>query len=146
MLGTDPAVDWFTSVIANDDHLWTAAFLNERFTQPLSPLGWTLIAPHFEHIALRQPLALLNAELQGGTYMKLWRGHAYTRVDIWQRIYKLFPERLLPEDARRFFPGGDTSLRKQSSRPVLGLHLIRNGFLVLWRDRGAASPIHNLRA
>ena len=142
-MSADPADDWFTSVIANDDLVWTSAFLNERFTKPLSPLGWTLIAPHFERIALRRPLALLNAELEGESLIKLWRGHAYTRVEIWQRIYKLFPEWLLPEDARRFFPADDTSLRKDAHRPIFGLHLIRNGFLVLWRDRAAASPIHN---
>ncbi len=140
------ALEYFTTSVPGDDHLWTSAFLNERFTKPLSTLGWTLIAPHFERIALQRPLMLLGAELQAGPYVKLWRGFAYTRVEIWQRIYKLFPEWLLPEDARRFFPDGDTSLRKDARRPVFGFHLIRNGFLVLWRDRAAASPIHNPRA
>ncbi|MFQ6013985.1 MAG: PEP/pyruvate-binding domain-containing protein, partial [Anaerolineae bacterium] len=34
---------FFTERIAGDDHLWTSGFFNERFPQPVSPLGWSLI-------------------------------------------------------------------------------------------------------
>jgi hypothetical protein len=35
--------DFFTDTTLNSSRLWTAGFLNERFPQPVSPLGWTLI-------------------------------------------------------------------------------------------------------
>ncbi|MFQ5409955.1 MAG: hypothetical protein ACE5FI_16225, partial [Anaerolineales bacterium] len=130
----------------DDDYLWTAAFLDERFAQPVSPLGWSLVAEPFERIALREPLELLGAAIEDGPLVKLWYGRPYSRVEIWQRIYKLFPEWLLPDDAARFFPGGDVSLRAQPLCPTFGLHLIWNGITMLGRDPGAASPLHNPRA
>jgi pyruvate,water dikinase len=138
--------DWFTERLPSDHHLWTAAFLNERFTQPVSPLGWTLVAEHLEQLALRGPLQLLRAEEIEGPLLKLWRGHPYSRVQAWQRIYKLFPDALLPEDAVRYFPGGDVSLRRAPRWPTLGPRLVLNGLRVLRKNFKGVSPLHNPRA
>lgn len=135
--------DFFTDHYENDTWLWTATFLNERFTQPISPLGWSIVAGPLEALALRTPLELLGAENVEGPLLKLWRGHPYSRGVVWQRIYKLFPDSILPEDASNYFPAGDVSLRSAPREPHLGLHLIWNGLRVLLSERGGASPFHN---
>ena len=138
--------DWFTDYLPNDHNLWTAAFLNERFTQPVSPLGWSMIAKPLERLALRGPLELLGAQQIEGPLLKLWRGHPYSRVEAWQRIYKLFPDGVLPEDAERYFPEGDTSLRHAPRQPTFGFHLFWNGVRLLKENFAAVSPLHNPQA
>ncbi len=138
--------DWFTHHLPDDDFLWTAAFLNERFTQPLSPLGWNLVAQPLERLALRGPLELLGVRGVEGPLLKLWRGHPYSRVDAWQRIYKLFPDPLLPEDASRYFPEGDVSLRHAPRQPTLGPHLLASALRLLRGSFHAVSPLHNPQA
>ena len=137
------ADDFFTARLPGDRWLWTAAFLNERFHAPVSPLGWSIVAGPFEELALRTPLRLLGADDVEGPLLKLWRGHPYSRVEVWQRIYKLFPDALLPEDAARYFPEGDVTLRRAPRLPRWGLHLVWNGLRALWTDRRGVSPLHN---
>jgi phosphohistidine swiveling domain-containing protein len=135
--------DWFTTRIENDGYVWGAGFLNERFTLPVSPLGWTMVADPLEQLAFRAPLELLGAGNMHPPLLKLWQGHPYSRVEAWQRIYKLFPDWLLPEDAVRFFPNGDTSLRHAPRHPTYGIHLIGNALKVLRRNWSATAPWEN---
>lgn len=136
--------DFFTDHLPGDDFLWTAAFLNERFTQPVSPLGWTLVAEPLAGLAFVEPLRLLGAaDFDGEPLLKLWRGHPYSRVAAWQRLYKLFPRWVLPEDAARYFPLGDVTLRHAPRLPRWGAHLLRNGLAATWREGRAALPWSN---
>ncbi len=138
--------NWFTNTHPNDNQLWTSAFLNERLTQPVSPLGWTLVARHLETLAFSAPLRLLNASFSPNTpLLKLYRGHPYSRVAAWGRIYKLFPNWLLPADASRFFPNNDAALRYEEPVPKLRLSLLGNAITTLRENFGAASPLHNPR-
>ncbi len=136
--------DWFTDTLDDADTLWTGAFLNERLTQPVSPLGWTLVARHLETLAFSAPLALLGASFPPGTkLLKLYRGHPYSRVNAWGRIYKLFPPAILPADASRFFPEQNSAMRRANAVPTLHPRLIINGIRVLLQNPQAASPLHN---
>lgn len=137
------AGDFFTEHVPHDQWLWTSAFLNERFHAPVSPLGWSIVAEFMEELALRAPLRLLGADDVQGPLLKLWRGHPYSRVDAWQRIYKLFPDALLPEDAERYFPEGDVTLRRAPRRPMWGPHLLWNGLKALKANPRGVSPWHN---
>jgi phosphohistidine swiveling domain-containing protein len=135
--------DWFTTSVAEDTYMWGAAFLNERFTLPISPLGWTLVAEPLEQLAFRAPLELLGGTDITPPLLKLWQGHPYSRVEAWQKMYKLFPDWLLPDDAERFFPNGDTTLRHAPRQPVYGLHLILNALGVLRHNWKATAPWEN---
>ncbi|MCZ7567590.1 MAG: PEP-utilizing enzyme [Ardenticatenaceae bacterium] len=136
--------DFFTDRLPGDDFLWTAAFLNERFTQPVSPLGWSLVAAPLANLAFGEPLRLIGAvDFGKEPLLKLWCGHPYSRVAAWQRLYKLFPGWALPEDAARYFPLGDTTLRRAPRVPRWGPHLLRNTLAVLWREGRAALPWSN---
>lgn len=141
---TTPGADWFTDLLPDDPFLWSAGFLNERFTEPVSPLGWTLVATHLERLALRDTLDMLGGNDLEGPLLKLWQGHPYTRTEAWQRLYKLFPAPLLSEDAERYFPEGDSSLRHAPAQPRFTLALVGRALGELRRD--LSSPLLNPRA
>lgn len=109
---------FFTSVLPDDDHLWTAGFLNERFPLPVSPLGWTVVRELLEELAFRDPLHYLGVrDAESWPITKLCWGHPYVNVRVFQTLYHPFPDLLLPEDAARYFPAGDTTLRRDAVYP-----------------------------
>ncbi|HEX5415718.1 MAG TPA: PEP/pyruvate-binding domain-containing protein, partial [Chloroflexota bacterium] len=125
---------------------WTSGFLDERLVEPVSPLGWSVLRAGLEELAFRSPLRMLGVNLDKlGPLTRLWNGHPYTNVAVFESLYKLFPDWLLPEDARRFFPEGDATRRKRARQPAslrsprVWLSLARG----LISDLPAASPIQN---
>jgi pyruvate,water dikinase len=142
------AGSYYTDVIPGDNHLWTSGFLNERFAQPVSPLGWTLIRDLLEPLAFRQPLRYMGFRWPDQLPItKLYRGHPFVNLRVFQILYKPFPNWLLPEDARRYFPSGDTELRRQAAYPCC-LFDPRFVAAMLWhfsRDPANWSPLHNAR-
>jgi pyruvate,water dikinase len=139
---------FFTETIAGDDFLWTSGFLNERFPSPVSPLGWTLIRELLEPLAFRDPLRFMGYRWPAGVPItKLYCGHPFVNVRVFQVLYKPFPEFLLPEDARRYFPGGNTRMRRQADYPCCKFDARLVGSM-LWhvgRDPANCSPCHNFR-
>lgn len=103
-----------------EGRLWTAGFLNERFPQPVSPLGWGVIRPHLEELAVREPLRMLGIEPGPAPVTRLWLGRPYFNAELLAALYRVFPDWLLPEDAARYFPGGDPAFRRRlGHRPNL---------------------------
>jgi phosphohistidine swiveling domain-containing protein len=145
---TTQADRFFTQVIPGDDHLWTGGYLNERFPQPVSPLGWSIVGRLVEGLAFRAPLRFLGyGHTDRLPITKLYRGHPYTNVAVFQILYKAFPDALVPDDAVRYFPDGDTSLRKKVPYPCC---LFDPRFIasMLWhfsREPTNWSPLHNYR-
>ncbi|MBI2939277.1 MAG: hypothetical protein HYY04_02475 [Chloroflexi bacterium] len=128
--------------------MWTSGFLDERFPEPVSPLGWSALRPAFEEIAFREPLRLLGApDVEAMPITRLRRGHPYVNLAAFSALYKLFPDWLLPEDARRYFPNGEVTLRRLAPHPRslvdprLWLRLAR----VVLREPANWSPYHNYR-
>jgi pyruvate,water dikinase len=112
------AADFYTEIIPDDDLLWTSAFFNERFPQVVSPLGWSLVKELVEVSALVEPLRFVGFNrFDTLKISKLYRGRPFVNVQIFQMLYKFSPESLLPIDAHRFFPGGDTGMRKEVAHP-----------------------------
>jgi pyruvate,water dikinase len=146
---TAQVVSFFTDVIPGDARLWASGFLNERFPQPLSPLGWTLIRGLLEPLAFLEPLQYLGYRWPDSSPVtKLYRGHPFVDARVFEILYKPVPDALLPEDARRYFPGGETGRRRLASYPIgwadlrWVIHLMKN-FL---REPDQCSPFHNYRA
>jgi len=128
--------------------VWTAGFFNERFPQPVSPLGWSIIAPLVEEVASRDPLSYLGCrDLPQWRILRLYNGHLYVNMAVFQTLYKVFPEGLLPEDAARYFPGGNTRLCRQAPYPccLLDPRFLISALLAFLRDPGNWSPWHNYR-
>jgi phosphohistidine swiveling domain-containing protein len=131
-----------------DEILWTSGFLNERILAPISPLGWSHIGPFIEELALREPLRFLGyPDAETMPLTRLWRGLPYVNARAFHIFYKVFPDFLLPEDAYRYFPNGDVSLRRRApyprwrDAPRVMLSLLR-AFLA---DPFNVSPLHNYR-
>jgi pyruvate,water dikinase len=125
--------------------LWTSAFLNERFIEPVSPLGWSFVGALFQEFALRDPLRYMgypDADALPAT--RLWRGQPFVNVALFQIFYKPFPDALVPADAVRYFPNGDVNFRKGAPYPHSRysarflLSLARH----LLRDARNASPLN----
>jgi len=115
---TAHASGFFTQMLPDDDYVWTAGFLKERFPRPVSPLGWAVIRDLLEELAFRAPLRYLGVrDVESWPITKLYRGHPYTNIRVFQTLYRPFPELLLPEDASRYFPAGDTTLRREVAYP-----------------------------
>jgi phosphohistidine swiveling domain-containing protein len=115
---TVQGASWFTDSIFGDDSLWSSGFLNERFSEPVSPLGWSVVRELLEELAFREPLRYMGyPQADSLPITKLYRGHPFVNGTVFQVLYKPFPDFFLPEDAHRYFPGGDTSLREKASYP-----------------------------
>ncbi len=128
--------------------LWTAGFFNERFPAPVSPLAWSLLGPLIEEIALRDPLRYLGyPQVEMIPLTRLWRGHPYSNVLAFQVFYKVFPSFLLPEDAFRYFPDGDTSFRQRAPYPrsIVSPRFLISIFRAFLSDWQNFSPFHNYR-
>lgn len=125
--------------------LWTAAFLNERFTSIVSPLGWSFLGSLFEQLALRDPLRYMGyPDSEKIPATRLWHGHPYVNAEIFYIFYKPFPDAFLPADAVRYFPNGALSERKRAPYPR---SMFEPGFLLsllfhLSRDPLVTSPLN----
>ena len=109
----------FTTELQGDEYLWTSGFLNERFGEPVSPLGWSLIRELLEDLAFREPLRYMGYAMADSLpVIKLYKGHPFINVMVFQILYKPFPDFFLPEDAHRYFPDGDTGYRKRANYPT----------------------------
>ncbi len=128
--------------------LWTAGFFNERFPAPISPLAWSVLGPLIEEIALRDPLRYLgDPAAETIVLTRLWHGHPYSNVAAFQVFYKVFPDFLMPEDAYRYFPNGDVTLRKQVSYPaaIFSPRFLISILRAFLSDPSDFSPWHNYR-
>ncbi|HVC33854.1 MAG TPA: PEP/pyruvate-binding domain-containing protein, partial [Chloroflexota bacterium] len=128
---------------------WTSGFLDERLSEPMSPLGWSVLQAGLETIAFREPLRMLGvdpADVEPIT--RLWNGRPYVNVAAFEALYKLFPDALLPDDARRLFPGGNVERRKRAPGPrSLFAPRVWAGLIgAVLRDSSGVSPFHNDRA
>jgi phosphohistidine swiveling domain-containing protein len=79
---------------------------------------------------------------------RLYRGHPYVDAEAFWTLYKLLPDSILPDDAVRYFPGGQVALRKTARRPasLLDLRLWWALGRAMLSDLGNWSPWHNWRA
>ncbi len=145
---TAAATGFFTEMLPGDDRLWTSGFLNERFPLPVSPLGWTMIRELMEPLALADPLRFLGYRWPAGEPLtKLHGGRPYVNLRVVQILYRALPDSLLPDDAVRFFPGGDASLRLQAPYPrsLLDPRLLAAVARNFLRDPANWSPFRNYR-
>ena len=133
----------------NDNEiLWTSGFINERILAPISPLGWSHIRPFIKELALRDPLRCLGyPHAETIPLTRLWHGHPYANALAFQIIYKVFPDFFLPEDAYRYFPEGDVSLRQRAPYPrwIDAPRLLFSLLRAFFSDPFNVSPLNNYR-
>lgn len=131
-----------------DNILWTSGFFNERFPAPISPLGWSLIGPLIEDLALRDPLRFLGyPDAEKIPLTRLWHGHPYANALAFHFYYKVFPDFILPEDAYRYFPNGEVNLRKRAPYPrwIDAPRFVFSLLRAFFSDPFNVSPLNNYR-
>ncbi len=139
---------FFTDVLPGDNTIWTSGFLNERFPLPVSPLGWSVIQELLEELAFRAPLRYLGLEgVDRLRITRLYRGHPYVNMFVFQTLYKVFPDSVLPEDAYRYFPDGKIELRRSVDYPrwALDPRFLLSMVRHFLREPKVWSPWHNDR-
>ena len=100
-----PLPGWLTEA---PERVWTSYFFAERFTRPVSPLGWDMLRSPVEIRAFREPLVYLGhpklAKLQ---LTRLVRGRPHTRWSVFRKLHELLSPEFLHADKRlAFFPDG----------------------------------------
>ncbi len=143
-----PASDNVFSEPSDPGVVWTSGFFDERFPQPVSALGWSVLKDIVEQYAFRETLQFLGTPgCELWRLIRLYNGHPYTNMRVFQTIYKIFPDALLPEDASRFFIDRDAGLRQKVPYPrgLFDPRLIFSMLRYFVRDPRNWSPLHNWR-
>ena len=85
-------------------------FFAERFVEPLSPLGWSILAQAIEQTAFRDPLRFLGYDELASSekpLLRLIEGRPHANWDAFRKLFLLIPASLLPADKRLLFKRGD---------------------------------------
>lgn len=78
---------------------WTSFFFLERFPQPVSPLGWTVLEGPVIYRALQEPLRLLaRRDLANEKLTRLFYGRPYTDLNVFRFLYGFIPLKFLSPD------------------------------------------------
>lgn len=82
----------------------TNYFFIERFTKPISPLGWSFIGPSIEEIALKEPLRYLGLfKLARGKLIYVIDGIPYVKKEVFRGLFQIVPKKLITKDKLNSF-------------------------------------------
>ncbi|MDZ7722405.1 MAG: PEP/pyruvate-binding domain-containing protein [candidate division KSB1 bacterium] len=82
---------------------WTDYFFAERFVEPLSPLGWSILDEKIVKNAFREPLWYLGYDhlAREKKLSRLFNGMPYIRLAAFHNLYAIIPVYLISEDKRK---------------------------------------------
>jgi len=102
-----------TKPASSSEQLWSNYFFGERFPQPVSPLGWSILKPLIEKNAFHQPLQFLGFnKLARSKITRCFHGRPYTRLDVFQALHSFFPTDYVSQDKRNLFYDEPVSWRQ----------------------------------
>jgi len=121
--------------------LWTDYFFVERFVDPVTPLGWSIIGKWIEERALREPLHFLGFDKlnQKKNITRLFDSFPYTRIEVFQSMYSVIPDFAISEDKKLAF------LNTKSRRLWVKNLIWRLPFIfsrLIFRDINWFPPLH----
>lgn len=98
---------------SSSEQLWSNYFFGERFSQPVSPLGWSMLKPLIEKNAFREPLKFLGFyRLARSRITRIFYGRPYTQLKVFQALHSFFPIDYVSEDKRNRFYDEPVSWRQ----------------------------------
>jgi pyruvate,water dikinase len=113
LLQSRPITQNVRKPIRSKDKLWCSYFFGERFPQPVSPLGWSMLKPLIEKNAFREPLQFLGFhKLARSRITKCFNGRPYTKLEVFQALHSLFPTAYISADKRKLFYDQPVSFRQ----------------------------------
>lgn len=74
---------------ARDDVLWTRRFIGERWPEPATPLGWSLLSPIFEYFIAYPDTSLRH--LGGAPALKLVHSRPYLNATVFRHLLFKLP-------------------------------------------------------
>ncbi len=82
---------------------WTDYFFAERFTESVSPLGWSFLGPVIARNAFWAPLCYLGyaQEFKGKRMLTVIDGMPHARLAAFQRLYSVVPSGLISADKKQ---------------------------------------------
>ena len=87
-----------------DKTVWTNYFFAERFPQPISPLGWSVIQEPVGKNAFREPLHFLGIhEFDGCEITRCFYHRAYTDLAVFKALHTILPTSFVSQDKRALF-------------------------------------------
>jgi phosphohistidine swiveling domain-containing protein len=113
--------------VSSSEKLWSNYFFGERFPQPVSPLGWSILKPLIEKNAFREPLQFLGFhKLARSRITKCFHGRPYTKLEVFQALHSLFPTDYVLSEKRSLFYDKPVSLHEsviRIFRKIVPIHL-----------------------
>ena len=87
---------------------WTDHFFTERFAEPVSPLGWSVLGRWITKRAFSEPLACLGYDDLScdSSVTRLFDSRPFTRLDVFQSLYSVVPLFAISDDKRHAFFDG----------------------------------------
>lgn len=126
ILQSRPITTLAQKTVSPKDKVWSNYFFGERFPQPVSPLGWSLLKPLIEQNAFREPLNLLGFHRMARSRItKCFYGRPYTRLAVFQALHSFFPTAYISFDKRKLFYNEQISPRQSIAR------ILKNSFPIL---------------
>jgi rifampicin phosphotransferase len=82
---------------------WSDYFFAERFTEPVSPLGWSFLRPVIQRNAFENPLYYLGFEneFKEKNILALINGIPHARLSVFKKLYESLPKFLISPDKRQ---------------------------------------------
>jgi len=87
-----------------DKSLLTDYFFNERFTKPVSKLGWSIIGPSIEKYAFREPLSYMGiTHYNNKKIIYLVNGRPFVLKEVFQSLFQIIPRKLITKEKLNTF-------------------------------------------
>ncbi|MCU0645408.1 MAG: PEP-utilizing enzyme [bacterium] len=126
ILQSRPITTLAQKTVSPKNNVWSNYFFCERFPQPVSPLGWSLLKPLIEQNAFREPLSFLGFHRMARSRItKCFYGRPYARLTAFQALHSFFPTAYISFDKRKLFYNKQISLRQSIAR------ILKNSFPIL---------------
>ncbi len=122
------------------DEIWCNYFFAERFPQPVSPLGWTILKPLIEKNAFREPLHFLGFhDLAQSEITRCFSGRPFTNLKVFRALHYCFPTSFVSADKRNVFYDYPISTKESVKRIIRRLFPFINALL---KSANWIPPIH----
>lgn len=116
-----------------DTILWTRRFFGERFTEPASPLGWSLLRPILDHFVAFEDIS--SRYLQGTPPLLRVDGHIYFNLTIFRHLVWKVKGFAPPRFIWEFFPRDEQEDMLAAPAILPDLALVGDIFKEVFRTR-----------
>ncbi len=115
------------------DVLWTRRFVGERWPEPATPLGWSLMHPLLEHFIAYPEVQ--QRYLGGGPSLRLVQGRPYVNATIFRHLAFKLPGRPPPSFMAELVPPDEEAAWRRQLAMAPDLSVYAAVLRTTWRER-----------